>query len=64
MSRRLDGGLQGAEVPALPVPVPGTGAWRVVVATRILPVALGFHAALRDAGHAPVALLTIRDTDS
>jgi hypothetical protein len=48
----------------VPVPVPGTGAWRVVVATRILPVALGFHAALRDAGHAPVALLTIRDTDS
>jgi methionyl-tRNA formyltransferase len=38
-------------------------AWRVVVVTRILPVALGFHAALRDAGHDPVALLTIRDTD-
>ena len=38
-------------------------AWRVVIVTRILPVALGFHAALRDAGHEPVALLTIRDTD-
>ena len=38
-------------------------AWRAVIATRILPVALGFHAALRDAGHEPVALLTIRDTD-
>jgi methionyl-tRNA formyltransferase len=37
--------------------------WRAVIATRILPVALGFHAALRDAGHEPVALLTIRDTD-
>jgi methionyl-tRNA formyltransferase len=37
--------------------------WRVVIVTRILPVALGFHAALRDAGHNPVALLTIRDTD-
>jgi methionyl-tRNA formyltransferase len=37
--------------------------WRVVIVTRILPVALGFHAALRDAGHEPVGLLTIRDTD-
>jgi methionyl-tRNA formyltransferase len=37
--------------------------WRVVIVTRILPVALGFHAALRDAGHDPVALLTIRNTD-
>jgi methionyl-tRNA formyltransferase len=37
--------------------------WRVVVVTRILPVALGFHAGLRAAGHEPVALLTIRDTD-
>jgi methionyl-tRNA formyltransferase len=35
--------------------------WRVVVVTRVLPVALGFHAALRDAGHEPVALLTVRD---
>ena len=63
MSRRLDGGSQGAEVPALPVPERDTIAWRVVIVTRILPVALGFHAALRDAGHDPVALLTIRDTD-
>ena len=37
--------------------------WRVVIATRILPVALGFDAALREAGHEPVALLTIRDGD-
>jgi methionyl-tRNA formyltransferase len=46
----------------LPVPERGS-AWRVVVVTRILPVALGFHAALREAGHDPVALLTIRDGD-
>jgi methionyl-tRNA formyltransferase len=37
--------------------------WRVVIVTRILPVALGFHAALGEAGHTPVGLLTIRDTD-
>src|SRR3954454_15466834 len=37
--------------------------WRVVIATRVLPVALGFHATLREAGHEPVALLTIRDAD-
>jgi methionyl-tRNA formyltransferase len=37
--------------------------WRVVIVTRILPVALGFYGALREAGHEPVALLTIRDTD-
>jgi len=36
---------------------------RVVIVTRILPVLLGFHAALREAGHEPVALLTIRDAD-
>jgi methionyl-tRNA formyltransferase len=35
--------------------------WRVVIATRILPIALGFSAALREAGHEPVALLTVRD---
>ena len=40
-----------------------SAAWRVVIVTRILPVALGFHAALRAAGHEPVGLLTIRDTD-
>jgi methionyl-tRNA formyltransferase len=37
--------------------------WRVVIVTRVLPVALGFYEALREAGHEPVALLTIRDTD-
>jgi methionyl-tRNA formyltransferase len=35
--------------------------WRVVVVTRILPIALGFDAAVRAAGHEPVALLTMRD---
>jgi len=34
---------------------------RVVITTRILPVALMFDAALRDLGHQPVGLLTIRD---
>ena len=34
--------------------------WRVVIVTRILPVALGFHSVLSDAGHEPVALLTVR----
>jgi methionyl-tRNA formyltransferase len=38
-------------------------AWRAVIVTRVLPVALGFHAALTDAGHQPVGLLTVRDTD-
>jgi methionyl-tRNA formyltransferase len=37
---------------------------RVVVVTRILPVALGFDAVLRGAGHEPVGLLTIRDMES
>ena len=36
---------------------------RIVIVTRILPVAHGFHAAVREAGHEPVALLTIRDPD-
>ena len=36
---------------------------RVVIVTRVLPVALGFYDALRDAGDEPVALLTIRDAD-
>jgi methionyl-tRNA formyltransferase len=35
--------------------------WRVAIVTRILPVALGFQWAVREAGHEPVALLTIRD---
>jgi methionyl-tRNA formyltransferase len=47
----------------VPVPERGATAWRAVIVTRILPVALGFHAALREAGHEPVALLTIRDVD-
>ena len=34
--------------------------WRVVLVTRILPVALGFSAAVQEAGHELVALLTIR----
>jgi methionyl-tRNA formyltransferase len=37
--------------------------WRVVIVTRILPVVLGFYGALREAGHEPLALLTIRDND-
>jgi methionyl-tRNA formyltransferase len=36
---------------------------RVVVTTRIFPVALGFTATIREAGHEVVALLTIRDLD-
>lgn len=36
---------------------------RIVIVTRILPVALGFHAAVREAGHEPIALLTIRDPE-
>lgn len=35
--------------------------WRVAIVTRVLPVALGFDAVLRGAGHEPVALLTARD---
>jgi len=34
--------------------------WRVVIVTRILPVALGLIETVRSAGHEPVALLTIR----
>ena len=37
--------------------------WRVVVVTRILPVLAGFDAVVREAGHEPVALLTMRNTD-
>jgi methionyl-tRNA formyltransferase len=37
---------------------------RAVIVTRILPVALGFDAVLRGAGHEPVGLLTIRDTEN
>ena len=35
--------------------------WRVALVTRILPVALGFYEGLREAGHRPVALLSVRD---
>jgi len=35
-----------------------------VVVTRILPVALGFIETVRAAGHEPVALLSIRDTEN
>jgi methionyl-tRNA formyltransferase len=35
--------------------------WRVVIVTRVFPVAVGFDAALRELGHEPVALLTVRD---
>ena len=38
--------------------------WRVVIVTRILPVAVGFIDTVRQAGHEPVALLTIRDTEN
>jgi methionyl-tRNA formyltransferase len=37
---------------------------RAVIVTRILPVALGFDAVLRGAGHEPVGLLTIRDAEN
>ena len=38
--------------------------WRVAVATRIAPVLAGFDPVIRAAGHAPVALLSMRDHDS
>ena len=41
-----------------------TSSWRVAVVTRILPVALGFVETVRAAGHEPVALLSIRDTEN
>ena len=41
-----------------------TSSWRVVVVTRILPVALGFVETVRAAGHEPVALFSIRDTEN
>jgi methionyl-tRNA formyltransferase len=37
--------------------------WRVVIVTRIAPVLAGFDAVIREAGHEPVALLTMRDSD-
>jgi methionyl-tRNA formyltransferase len=37
--------------------------WRVVIVTRIEPVLAGFDAVVRGAGHAPVALMSMRDHD-
>ena len=37
--------------------------WRVVIVTRIAPVLAGFDAVVREAGHQPVGLLTMRNTD-
>jgi methionyl-tRNA formyltransferase len=37
--------------------------WRVVIVTRIPPVLAGFDAVVREAGHEPVALLTMRNVD-
>ena len=37
--------------------------WRVVIATRIAPVLQGFDAVVREAGHEPAALLTLRNPD-
>ena len=37
--------------------------WRIVIVTRIAPVLAGFVAVVRDAGHEPVALLSMRDSD-
>jgi methionyl-tRNA formyltransferase len=37
---------------------------RVVIVTRILPVAQGFDAVIREAGHEPVAVLTTRDPEN
>src|SRR5580765_6391082 len=38
--------------------------WRVAIVTMIPPVLIGFDAVLRDAGHQPVALLTMRGFDA
>jgi methionyl-tRNA formyltransferase len=37
---------------------------RVVITTRIAPVLVGFDAVVREAGHEPVALLTLRNADA
>jgi methionyl-tRNA formyltransferase len=37
---------------------------RVVIATRIAPVLAGFESVVREAGHEPVALLTLRNADA
>ena len=56
--RRLRGRVRAGRRARMTLPAP----WRVVIVTRVAPVALGFHAALLQAGHEPVALLTVRDT--
>ncbi|HET7571964.1 MAG TPA: formyltransferase family protein [Gaiellaceae bacterium] len=38
----------------------GGPSWRVAIVTRVPPVLEGFHALLREKGHEPVALLTVR----
>jgi methionyl-tRNA formyltransferase len=38
--------------------------WRVVIVTMIPPVLIGFDAVLREAGHKPVALMTLRGYDA
>jgi methionyl-tRNA formyltransferase len=38
--------------------------WRVVIVTMIPPVLTGFDAVIREAGHQPVALMTLRHYDS
>jgi methionyl-tRNA formyltransferase len=38
--------------------------WRVVIVTMIPPVLIGFDAVLREAGHKPVALMTLRHYDA
>ena len=38
--------------------------WRVVIVTRILPVFQGFYPTIREAGHDPVGLLTVRDPEN
>ena len=37
--------------------------WRVVIVTRIPPVLAGFDGVVREAGHEPVAFLTMRNVD-
>jgi len=37
--------------------------WRVVIVTRIPPVLAGFEGVIREAGHEPVAFLTMRNVD-
>ncbi len=43
---------------------PPTPPWRVAIVSRILPVLLGFEAVVRQAGHEPVAALSVRDLEN